>query len=91
MARNPYEDAPRLRTRGKGKGRIWLVVIAVAALATTVAWAAPQSGKDPTAELTCGTSHMAPADGRVTLTETVTFGVTIQPVRIRGGNQTARA
>lgn len=74
MARNPYEDAPRLRTRGKGKGRIWLVVIAVAALATTVAWAAPQGGKGPTAELAYGASHLAPADGRVTLTETVTFG-----------------
>lgn len=71
MATNPYEEASSSRARGGG--RVWLVALAVAALVTTVAWAAPLGGQRPTAELSYGTRHIAPSDGRVTLTETVTL------------------
>lgn len=71
MATNPYEEASSSRARGGG--RIWLVALAVAALVTTIAWAAPLGGQRPTAELSYGTHHIAPSDGRATLAEMVTF------------------
>lgn len=72
MATNPYEEASRPRERRRGKA--WLVLVAAAALVTTVAWAAPQGGPRPKAELAFDSSgHLALANGQVTLTETVTF------------------
>ena len=58
MATNPYEEASSSRARGGG--RIWLVALAVAALVTTVAWAAPLGGQRPTAELSYGTCGRRP-------------------------------
>lgn len=72
MATNPYEEASRPRERRRGKA--WLVLVAAAALVTTVAWAAPQGGPRPKAELAFDSSgHLVPTNGQVTLTETVTF------------------
>lgn len=72
MATNPYEDASSRRPPSMGK--IWAAAVAVAALVTTVAWAAPQGVPRPAAELAAdGTGHVAAAGGRVTLTETLRF------------------
>lgn len=50
------------------------MLVAAAALVTTVAWAAPQGGPKPKSELTFdSSSHPALANGRVMLTEKVTF------------------
>lgn len=81
MATNPYEEASSSRARGGG--RVWLVALAVAALVTTVAWAAPLGGQRPTAELSYGTRHIAPSDGRVTLE------FEFPPVSLTGGYQAA--
>jgi hypothetical protein len=72
MSRNPYEGVPRLRTIRKG--RIWAAAMAAAALATTVAWAAPSGTPKVTAELVSDAgAHMACADEEATLTEVVRF------------------
>lgn len=49
------------------------MALALAPLVATVAWAAPLGGQGPTAELSYGTHHLVLSDGKVTLTETVTF------------------
>ncbi|MBR2682264.1 MAG: VaFE repeat-containing surface-anchored protein, partial [Atopobiaceae bacterium] len=72
MSTNPYEEASERRK--PGRGRIWAAIIAMAALVTTVAWAAPQGGSKPAAELTAEeTGHITAAGGQVTLTETLRF------------------
>lgn len=72
MATNPYEEASR--TKPVGRGRIWAVVVAVAALVTTVAWAAPQASVRLSAELTAGgTGHMVAATNETAINETIRF------------------
>lgn len=58
-----------------GPGKAWTVaVVALAALVTTVAWAAPVPGSKASAELTStGLSHLDRPKGVATLTETLTF------------------
>lgn len=73
MGINPYAETSR--TKAWAPRKAWaMAVIALAALVTTVAWAAPTSETKTSAELTSpGAKHLERPDGVVTLTETVTF------------------
>lgn len=80
MGINPYADTSRARAWAPGKA--WTVaVVALAALVSTVAWAAPVPGSKASAELTStGLAHLDRPEGVATLTETVTFE---EPIIIR--------
>lgn len=68
---NPHDHLSRSRLRLTRQ--LWAAVLAAAALATSVAWAATPAIEAKAALTTAKTGHMAPAEEHLSLTEAITL------------------